>query len=1117
MNSYEVLIQQIDSFIKKYYKNLLFKGVLLISIFFIFSYLLVISLENLIHFSIWLRTILFFLFIAANGFVLIKLIIIPLSKLFSFSKGISRNQAAVIIGRFFPEVSDTLLNTLQLYHEVNDKNHSNFELLAASVQQRSEKLKLIPFLDGIQYKVHFKYFKYLLPLVCFFLLLFIFYPSFIKEGTKRVVFFQTEFIPESPFKFQLNNSKLTTLEDSDFSVDVSVFGKYIPNKVYLVTEKGKYLMKKKSRLSFAFSLKKLKNNTIISFESDGYSSKKYTVEVIPKSGIQIFSAFLDYPQYTGKKDELIQNVGDLYIPEGTKINFKVNSKNSKEVLFNFKNQKSEFFTKENIQFTKRFVESDFLKVILKNKFIQSADTSSYKFDVQKDQYPSILVKEEKDSISKTLRFFEGEISDDYGFSSMFFKYNIISKDGKSKQYKVKLDTKEGTTSKFSFAYDFGRDTLKVEDKIEYFFVVLDNDGVNGAKSSKSEMFKYELPTLDELNEQRDNEQENIKNQIDQLIKKSANLNKDIKEFKKEALNNKQSNWEKSNALQNIQQQYNEMNKELDKIQQQWQESNNEKNQLSKTDLELLEKQEELQELLNQIMDQELMDLFKKLEELLKNNQQINQQENELLEMKSEDIKKQLDRSMEMMKRLQVNEKLEDAIKEIKELEKKQEELKNQTEQNKITSDEAKKKQEELNKKFDELKKDLNEIKQLNEDLKSPMNLGNQEDLKNEISNEMEQSQNNLDKNKNKKASENQKNASEKLKQLSNELETLQNDANKQQQEEDMNSIRQILESLMILSFEQENIMNSFSKVNTKDPFYRKLAKKQRKIIDDTKIVEDSLNALAFRQPKIASFINKELNEIKINFKQATENIDEHRKKQIGTHLQYVMTSYNNLALLLNESLQQMQASMQSSSSGGGSCNKPGGKNSKPSDSDSQDMKSMLKKQLEQMQKGQKEGGSKPGEKPGSKPSENGMNMLGLGNKEIAKMAAEQTAIRQKLEQIRNELNKEGKGKGNQLNPLINELEQQEKDLINKQFNKDLIKRQKDILTRLLESEKALMERGFEEKRESKSGKNENFSNLNRINEYNQKKLQQIEQLYSVDPNYYKYYKDKANEYFHLMQ
>ena len=182
-----------------------------------------------------------------------------------------------------------------------------------------------------------------------------------------------------------------------------------------------------------------------------------------------------------------------------------------------------------------------------------------------------------------------------------------------------------------------------------------------------------------------------------------------------------------------------------------------------------------------------------------------------------------------------------------------------------------------------------------------------------------------------------------------------------------------------------------------------------------------------------------------------------------------------------------------------------------------DMKEMLKKQLEQMQKGPNPGGQKegdkPGDKPGSKPGNGGQNMLGLGNKEIAKMAAEQTAIRQRLEQLRNDMNKEGQGLGNKLNPLIKELEQQEKDLINRNINKEMINRQRDIMTRLLESEKALMERGFEEKRESKSGKDENFGNKIRFDEYNKQKLKQIEILKSVDPTYKKYYKDKANQYF----
>jgi hypothetical protein len=376
------------------------------------------------------------------------------------------------------------------------------------------------------------------------------------------------------------------------------------------------------------------------------------------------------------------------------------------------------------------------------------------------------------------------------------------------------------------------------------------------------------------------------------------------------------------------------------------------------------------------------------------------------------------------------------------------------------------------------------------------------------------SKENLQNGKNKKAGESQKKAGDQMKQLAEQLDKQKQKSNQKQQEEDMDALRNILESLMTLSFDQEELMNKMGRVSTSDPAYRRYGRRQRRIIDDTKIVKDSLLALAKRQPKIASFIDKELNAIETNHRASIEDIDDHRKKDLGRHQQLVMTSYNNLALLLNEALQSMQAQMQSQSSGSGSCNNPGKGRPKPGSSMSQgDMKEMLKKQLEQMQKGLNPGGQKPGDKPGSKPGSSGQNMLGLGNKEIAKMAAQQTAIRQRLEQLRNEMNKEGQGLGNKLNPLIKELEQQEKELINRNVNKEMINRQRDIMTRLLESEKALLERGFEEKRESKSGKDENLGNKIRLEEYNKQKLRQIELLKSADPVYKKYYKDKANQYF----
>ena len=54
------------------------------------------------------------------------------------------------------------------------------------------------------------------------------------------------------------------------------------------------------------------------------------------------------------------------------------------------------------------------------------------------------------------------------------------------------------------------------------------------------------------------------------------------------------------------------------------------------------------------------------------------------------------------------------------------------------------------------------------------------------------------------------------------------------------------------------------------------------------------------------------------------------------------------------------------------------------------------------------------------------------------------------------------------------MEQTETDLVNKIINNETIKRQKEILTRFLESEKAEKERELDEKRESNEAKNENY-------------------------------------------
>ena len=77
MSAFDKLLEQIDAFIRKYYKNEMVKGVLLFVVIFLCSFLFTTSLEYFGRFGSIFRGFLFFSFILLNLYVLLKYIIIP--------------------------------------------------------------------------------------------------------------------------------------------------------------------------------------------------------------------------------------------------------------------------------------------------------------------------------------------------------------------------------------------------------------------------------------------------------------------------------------------------------------------------------------------------------------------------------------------------------------------------------------------------------------------------------------------------------------------------------------------------------------------------------------------------------------------------------------------------------------------------------------------------------------------------------------------------------------------------------------------------------------------------------------------------------------------------------
>ena len=294
------------------------------------------------------------------------------------------------------------------------------------------------------------------------------------------------------------------------------------------------------------------------------------------------------------------------------------------------------------------------------------------------------------------------------------------------------------------------------------------------------------------------------------------------------------------------------------------------------------------------------------------------------------------------------------------------------------------------------------------------------------------------------------------------------------------------------------------------------------------IIEDSLLALSKRVPEISSFINKEVTKLNDNLEKSVNGFGVRNFMEIRTRQQYAMTHANNLAVMLSEVLNQMQQQNQQAKSKQGKKGKgkpkPGqGQGNKPlSMSQIKKMQEELNKQLrEGMNKqgeqgkpkdqgGQKPGGEKQGEQPG------GQQQGGMGSEGFARMAAQQMAIRQQLQKMMQQMDakqKEGVGGSKMLDEMKRMMEQTEKELFNKKLTTEMLQRQQDILTRLLESEKAERKQEQEQKREAEQAKEKPKASPPAFDLYLEQKNKEKELLETIPTDMQPYYKAKTIEYF----
>ena len=112
-----------------------------------------------------------------------------------------------------------------------------------------------------------------------------------------------------------------------------------------------------------------------------------------------------------------------------------------------------------------------------------------------------------------------------------------------------------------------------------------------------------------------------------------------------------------------------------------------------------------------------------------------------------------------------------------------------------------------------------------------------------------------------------------------------------------------------------------------------------------------------------------------------------------------------------------------------------------------------------------------------------------------------------------EQGKDGKAPGGGVGEAIKQMEETEKNLVNKQLTAEMMKRQQDILNKLLEAENAEREREQQPERESQSGKERDRKLPPSLEEYLKAKQGENDWYKTVPPSLKPYYKTLTEKYF----
>ncbi|MEE9443934.1 MAG: hypothetical protein V3V99_14820 [candidate division Zixibacteria bacterium] len=810
-------------------------------------------------------------------------------------------------------------------------------------------------------------------------------------------------------------------------------------------------------LPFGITLKQVRRSFDYYIVAGEVTSEKYAINIVEKPRVSNLKLTIRSPRYTGLADLIAdENNGSFAALVGSRSYLEIEANRNIEsgYLIRDDSVKLPIDFEKSIGKINFIIQNDFsyhLRLYDKNGET-NPDPIEYMVTAIPDEYPYIKVNYPAYDINFDDRMmipFDLYISDDFGFGSLVMKYQIITggRQGEENVAVINFSDDISTEGEVTFNWDVDRFNLLPSDLILYHFEISDNDVISGPKTTSTRVYAARLPSIDEIIAETDAQQETRIFKAEKILQEQRKMADQLKELAREMKSAKKIDWKKSRELENMVKQQNLTAENIEKMAEHMEESIKQMEQNNLLSEQIMQKMMELQKLFNEIATPEMKEAMRKLAEALKNMspEEIEQAMKEF-QVSQEEMLKRLERSVELLKRMQIEQKMAAMLKMAEEMLLEQNRVNVETQQLKSDDEYPRlsRREDKLQKQMEALKNEADKLK----DLIEKSELQNAE-LQNSFADAVKDNQAGSDMNQmeqelnNKNANQAKPHGEEASRKLSGLVGKLQETMAAFADEEGRKLAQEMLNAINdanYLSQKQEDIYEAIKNGSAQTDYLRKMAAEQMTLRESVNSLIQRVNELSKKSPFLAAETRSFLEQSRQNMQSSCDNLGERRTSAAYDSQQEAMYNLNRASVKLLDGLEE-----QNDCNKGGSCNK-----------NNQKMQSMCQKQNEINQQTQQECNN-----PGKNPN--------ATRQALKRLAGEQGTVRKSLEELQKEFGNRRDILG-RLDALSDEIKEIEGLLEEGQAGQELVDRQLRVYSRMLDVQKSLNRRDFTKERQSVIGK-----------------------------------------------